>query len=73
MRRNSMLKTCPVCDYPFKDGDLLVAVMLSSYKEIESDVHYAITTPTECVEVIHRECYDFPESEGPNYIGGVNG
>lgn len=62
-----MLRLCPVCDCPFKDGDKVVAVMLSEYKEIESDVHYAITTPTQCVEIIHRECYDFPNNEEDNY------
>lgn len=53
-----MLRLCPVCEYDFKDGDEIVAVMLSTYKKIESDVHYAITTPTTCFEIIHYTCYD---------------
>ena len=68
-----MEKMCPICDYPFKNDDEIVAVMLSVYKKIESDVHYAITTPTQCVEIIHRECYDFPPSEGMGHIRGING
>lgn len=64
-----MEKMCPVCDCAFKDGDKIVAVMLSEYKQIGSDVHYAITTPTECVEIIHHECYDFPNADVPPYMG----
>lgn len=66
-----MQRMCPICDYPFKDGDKLVAVMLSEYKEIDSEVHYAITAPTQCVEIIHRECYDFPNGEAGQYYSGV--
>lgn len=62
-----MLRICPVCDEPFKDGDKLVAVMLSEYKAIESDVHYVIKEPRECVEIVHRECYDFPNGENGSY------
>lgn len=68
-----MEKMCPVCDYPFSDGDKLVAVMLSEYKSINSEVHYAIATPTQCVEIVHRDCYDFPNGESPDephYMGG---
>lgn len=65
-----MERRCPICDYAFKDGDALVAVMLSSYKEIDSEVNYAITTPTQCVEIIHRECYDFPNGEEDQYYSG---
>jgi hypothetical protein len=48
-----MEKMCMVCDMPFKDGDRLAAVMLSTFKAIESDVHFAITTPTQCIEIVH--------------------
>jgi hypothetical protein len=53
-----MKKTCQVCGEEFKEGDKLAAVMMSEYKEIESDVHYAITHPTVCLEIFHLECYD---------------
>lgn len=68
-----MEKTCPVCEYPFNDGDKLVAVMLSEYKSIDSEVHYAIAAPTQCVEIVHRDCYDFPNGEEPDepqYMSG---
>jgi hypothetical protein len=48
---------CRVCEYPFKDGEEVVAAMVSRYKTIESDVHYAIEQPTLCLEIFHRECY----------------
>jgi len=62
-RRSKVFKNCAVCGEPFRDEDAIMAVMLSEYKEIESDVHYAITTPTTCLEIIHRGCYDFPNGE----------
>lgn len=58
-----MEKMCAVCEYPFRDGDKLVAVMVSEYKQIDSDVHYAITQPGECLEIMHYECYDFPSGK----------
>ena len=58
-----MLKHCPVCGYSFADGEAIVAVMLSTYKAIESDVSFAVTEPTECVEIIHHNCYDWPDSD----------
>ncbi len=59
-----MEKLCPVCDLPFKDKENIIAVMLSTYKTIDSGVHFAITTPTQCLEIVHSGCYDFPPSEG---------
>jgi hypothetical protein len=53
-----MKKECRVCGEEFIDGDLLAAVMLSTYKAIESDVHFAITQPTQCLEIFHLNCYD---------------
>lgn len=53
-----MIKECCICGETFKDGDKLVAVMMAEYKEIESDVHFAITPPTRCIEIFHIECYD---------------
>ncbi len=58
-----MIPNCPICDQPFEDESDIVAVMLSTYKRIESDVHYAITTPTKCLEIIHQGCYDFPNGD----------
>lgn len=58
-----MKKLCPVCDLPFKDGQKIVAVMLSEYKDIPSTVSFAIQQPTACVEIVHASCYDFPNGE----------
>lgn len=67
-----MERTCPVCEYTFHDGDEIIAVMRSMFKKIESDVHYAITTPTDCLEIMHFDCYDFPAQDDSESIGGVN-
>jgi hypothetical protein len=62
-RGEIMERICPVCEYPFKDGDPLVAMMLTEYKDIESDVHFAIMQPHTCLEIVHKECYG-PTVEG---------
>ena len=58
---------CPVCDSSFKDGERIVAVMMSEYKDIDSEVHYAIKQPTTCIEIIHVNCYgpEFYQEETP--------
>jgi hypothetical protein len=66
-----MPKLCPICDFPFKDGDKLVAVVLSTFVDLESGVTYAITELEKCVEIIHRECYDWPNGEDPQYYMGI--
>lgn len=53
-----MEKLCAVCGDAFKEGDKLAAVMASTFKIIDSDVHFAITQPTQCLEIFHIECYD---------------
>jgi hypothetical protein len=53
-----MEKFCTVCDEPFKDGDKLAVVMLSEFKTIDSDVHFAIRPPEHCLELFHLGCYD---------------
>jgi hypothetical protein len=54
-----MRKICAVCEVPFNDGESVVAVMLSTYRMIDSDVSFAITEPTDCLEIIHHGCYDW--------------
>jgi hypothetical protein len=56
-----MQKDCPICDYPFKDGDDVVAIMVAKFKMIDSDVNYAIDHPTKCIELVHSECFDWDE------------
>lgn len=58
-----MTKLCPICEYAFKDGEKIVAVMLSTYKSIASDVHFAIMQPTQCLEIVHSECYDWEDRD----------
>jgi len=61
-----MEKECPICNYPFKDGDDVVAIMVAKFKLLPSDVNYAIEHPTKCIELVHSECFDwddYPEEE----------
>lgn len=62
-----MMRSCPVCDYDFQDGDKIVAVILSEFKIIDSGIAYAIKIPSpdQCLELIHRECYSFPDGQIP--------
>jgi len=53
-----MIKLCSVCDKKIKDGDDIVAVVVSVFKEIPSEKSFAIEKPTECLEVEHFECND---------------
>lgn len=53
-----MEKDCPVCDYPIKDGDNVVAIVVAKFKMLDSAVNYAIDHPTECIELMHEECFD---------------
>jgi hypothetical protein len=61
-----VIRLCPICDEPFKDGDKVVASMMSIYRAIESDVHYAIEQPTVCLEIVHDGCYDYEDLEEAN-------
>ena len=54
-------KLCPICEYPFKDGEKIVAIMLSTFKAIPSEVSFAITQPKVCIEIVHNACYDWED------------
>ncbi len=56
-----MTRDCPICDYPLKDGDDVVAIMVAKFKMLPSDVNYAIEHPTKCIELMHSECFDWSE------------
>jgi hypothetical protein len=58
------MKICPICDADFEDGDKIVAVVLSEFHKIDSDVNIAIDHPERCLEITHRECYDYEEFGG---------
>jgi len=64
-----MIKNCPVCDYPFRDGDDVVAMMVAKFKVIDSDVNYAIEHPTKCVEIVHMECSDWKDCDSEEHNG----
>jgi hypothetical protein len=56
-----MQKICPVCDYPLKDGDDVVAIFVTKFKMIDSEVNYALERPTKCIDLVHSECFDWQE------------
>ena len=57
-----MRQVCKKCGKEFKDGDKVIAVVLSVYHQISSNVTYAIERPYECLSLEHIECSD-KESE----------
>lgn len=59
-----MTKECPICDYPFRDGDDVVAIMVAKFKMINSETSYAIDHPTRCIELVHSECFDWDDYPG---------
>jgi len=61
-----MQKECPICDYPFRDGDDVVAIMAAKFKVIDSSVNFAIEHPTKCIELVHNECFDWQDYEDEN-------
>ena len=63
-----MERECPICSYPFRDGDDVVAIMVAKFKLLNSEVNYAIEQPTRCIELIHNECFDINEYG----VGGDN-
>lgn len=56
-----MNKACPVCEYDFKDGDDVVAIMISKFHYIPSEVNFAIENPSRCIDLVHAECFDYEE------------
>ncbi len=56
-----MTKLCASCDKSIKDGDDVVAVVVSVFKEIPSNKSFAIEKPTECLLVEHLGCNDLTE------------
>ena len=51
-----MKQVCKKCGNEFKDGDRVIAVVLSVYRQISSSVSYAIERPYECLSLEHVEC-----------------
>lgn len=54
-----MKKTCPGCDIEFKEGDVVVAEVLTVYHEIPSKRAFAVSNEfTDCLGLIHKGCYN---------------
>lgn len=54
-----MTKICPGCDIKFKDGDEVVAEVLTTYHEIPSKNTFAVSKDiTQCLGLVHRCCYN---------------
>lgn len=51
-----MNKTCVVCEHLICDGDEIVAVIQSVFREIPSKNAFAIEKPTECFDIWHLKC-----------------
>ena len=56
-----MTRDCPICEFPFRDGNDVVAIMITKFKMLPSRVNYAIEQPTKCIELVHSECFDWDE------------
>ena len=56
-----MVKNCPICDNPLRDGDDLVAIMATKFKMIPSSTSFAVEHPTKLIEIVHDECFDYDE------------
>lgn len=64
-----MVLVCPLCDVIFKDGDEVVAEVVTHYKHLASKKTYAVDKNiTECLGIIHRGCRtdDMEDLNDPN-------
>lgn len=55
-----LVPICQICDEPFKDGEPVVIVGLTTYHQINSTVHYAVEHPRKCLELLHVKCHGGP-------------
>lgn len=56
-----MKQVCRKCKKEFKDGDRVIATVLSVYRQISSSVSYAIERPYECLQLEHVKCAGLEE------------
>ena len=49
-------KICELCNRLFQGGDEVKAVIITRYVALKSDITYALEKPSECIEIIHRNC-----------------
>jgi len=52
-----MTKHCPYCGVPLIDGDRVIAAVKTTYRQLPSRIAFAVTTPTECIEIQHEDCW----------------
>lgn len=53
---------CSNCNSLFKDKDEVRAVIISRYVSLKSKAIYALEKPTECLELVHKNC-NWPQGE----------
>ena len=49
-------KICPSCNYLFKGGDKVRALIIAEWVDLRSSVTYALSKPEECISVQHENC-----------------
>ncbi len=47
---------CPNCDRLFEQDDLVKAVVISRFVALKSTRAYAISKPTDCLSMEHKNC-----------------
>lgn len=60
-----MEQICELCNRLFQDDDEIKAVVIARFKALKSKRVYAISQPTDCLELIHRNC-NFPQGDPDN-------
>lgn len=55
-----MIKLCPVCDLPFREGELIEVMVVAPWHQIDSTVAYSIGTPLDTYPetLRHHSCMD---------------
>jgi len=51
-----MIQICKHCERILREGEEVIATVVAQYKTLGSEKIYAITKPTECLEISHRNC-----------------
>lgn len=53
-----MVKFCPSCEQPFKNGELIELVIIAPWHEIKSVVNFSVGKPVDTYpdSLIHHEC-----------------
>lgn len=69
-------KSCDVCGNGLGDGESVMAIIQSKYRDIPSLRSFAMDKPTDCVKIAHSECYwmndDFNDDISDEYYGGID-